>query len=57
MANFDINLAGFCIAGLFIAVWAVAFIYCGLATSSRNGPPTWLRCLPNRQKVPQGHDL
>jgi nickel/cobalt transporter (NiCoT) family protein len=27
MANFNINLAGFCIAGLFIAVWAVALIY------------------------------
>jgi high-affinity nickel-transport protein len=27
MANFNINLAGFCIAGLFIAVWAAALIY------------------------------
>jgi high-affinity nickel-transport protein len=27
MANFNINLAGFCIAGLFITVWAVALIY------------------------------
>jgi nickel/cobalt transporter (NiCoT) family protein len=27
MANFNINLAGFCIAGLFVAVWAVALIY------------------------------
>ena len=27
MANFNINLAGFCIAGLFIFVWAVALIY------------------------------
>ena len=27
VANFDINLAGFCIAGLFVAVWAVAIIY------------------------------
>jgi high-affinity nickel-transport protein len=24
MANFNINIAGFCIAGLFIAVWALA---------------------------------
>jgi high-affinity nickel-transport protein len=27
MANFNINIAGFCIAGLFITVWAVALIY------------------------------
>jgi nickel/cobalt transporter (NiCoT) family protein len=27
MANFNINLAGFCIAGLFILVWAVALTY------------------------------
>jgi high-affinity nickel-transport protein len=27
MANFNINVAGFCIAGLFIAVWAAALVY------------------------------
>jgi high-affinity nickel-transport protein len=27
MANFNINLAGFCIAGMFIAVWAAALVY------------------------------
>jgi nickel/cobalt transporter (NiCoT) family protein len=27
MANFNINVAGFCIAGMFIAVWAAALIY------------------------------
>jgi high-affinity nickel-transport protein len=27
MANFNINVAGFCIAGMFILVWAVALIY------------------------------
>jgi high-affinity nickel-transport protein len=27
MANFNINIAGFCIAGLFIGVWAVALTY------------------------------
>jgi nickel/cobalt transporter (NiCoT) family protein len=27
MANFNINLAGFCIAGLFVVVWAAALIY------------------------------
>ena len=27
VANFNINVAGFCIAGLFIAVWAVALTY------------------------------
>ena len=27
MANFNINVAGFCIAGMFVLVWAVALIY------------------------------
>jgi nickel/cobalt transporter (NiCoT) family protein len=27
MANFNINIAGFCIAGLFVIVWAVALVY------------------------------
>jgi high-affinity nickel-transport protein len=27
MANFNINLAGFCIAGMFVIVWAVAILY------------------------------
>ena len=27
MANFNINVAGFCIAGLFVAVWAAALVY------------------------------
>jgi hypothetical protein len=27
MANFNINLAGFCIAALFVAVWAAALVY------------------------------
>jgi high-affinity nickel-transport protein len=27
MANFNVNVAGFCIAGLFVLVWAVALIY------------------------------
>jgi nickel/cobalt transporter (NiCoT) family protein len=27
MANFNINLAGFCIAGMFVAVWTVAVLY------------------------------
>jgi high-affinity nickel-transport protein len=27
MANFNINLAGFCIAGMFVLVWAVALLY------------------------------
>jgi len=27
MANFNVNLAGFCIAGLFVLVWAVALTY------------------------------
>lgn len=31
MASFNINVAGFCIAGLFVAVWAVALAYWRLA--------------------------
>jgi high-affinity nickel-transport protein len=27
MANFNVNLAGFCIAGMFVAVWAAALVY------------------------------
>jgi high-affinity nickel-transport protein len=27
MANFDINVAGFAIAGLFLVVWAAALLY------------------------------
>jgi high-affinity nickel-transport protein len=27
MANFNINLAGLCIAGLFVAVWAFALVF------------------------------
>jgi nickel/cobalt transporter (NiCoT) family protein len=27
MANFNINVAGFCIAGMFVLVWAVALAY------------------------------
>jgi high-affinity nickel-transport protein len=27
MANFNINVAGFCIAAMFVLVWAAAFIY------------------------------
>lgn len=27
MANFNINVAGFCIAALFVAVWAAALAY------------------------------
>ena len=27
MANFNVNIAGFCIAGLFVLVWAVALTY------------------------------
>jgi nickel/cobalt transporter (NiCoT) family protein len=27
MANFNINVAGFCIAGMFVLVWAIALIY------------------------------
>jgi nickel/cobalt transporter (NiCoT) family protein len=26
VANFDINVAGFCVAGLFVVVWAAALL-------------------------------
>jgi nickel/cobalt transporter (NiCoT) family protein len=44
MANFNINIAGFCIAGLFVGVWAVALAYWRLGnvearwSSSVSGP-------------------
>jgi len=49
MANFDINVAGFCIAGLFVVVWAVALGYwrfgnvearwsAGVTAAPANGP-------------------
>jgi high-affinity nickel-transport protein len=44
VAGFNINVAGFCIAGLFVAVWAVALAYWRLARveaqwSPSAGPP------------------
>jgi high-affinity nickel-transport protein len=35
MANFDINTAGFCIAGMFILVWVVALLYWRLGDVER----------------------
>jgi nickel/cobalt transporter (NiCoT) family protein len=45
MANFNINIAGFCIAGLFVLVWAAALLYWHLGnvearwSSSVSAPP------------------
>jgi high-affinity nickel-transport protein len=39
IANFDINKAGFAIAGLFVVVWAAAVIYWKLATLDRRWAP------------------
>jgi high-affinity nickel-transport protein len=47
VAGFDINLAGFCITGLFVLVWAVALTYWRLGNVEDRwssgvgaGPPT-----------------
>jgi high-affinity nickel-transport protein len=39
IANFDINKAGFAIAGLFVVVWAAAVIYWKLAKLDRRWAP------------------
>jgi high-affinity nickel-transport protein len=50
VANFDINVAGFCIAGMFVLVWAAALIYwrvgrvedrwsAGMSTGASADPP------------------
>ncbi|MGH3290539.1 MAG: HoxN/HupN/NixA family nickel/cobalt transporter [Trebonia sp.] len=68
MANFNINLAGFCIAGMFIAVWAAAIIYwragnvekkwdANVATvpaESAEGTPRALPSLPTLPQVKAG---
>ena len=53
MAGFNINLAGFCIAGLFILVWAVALIYWRLgnvegrwSSGMAAGPPPAPEAMP-----------
>jgi nickel/cobalt transporter (NiCoT) family protein len=50
MANFNINLAGFCIAGLFITVWAVALIYWRLG----NVEARWSSTVAAVQPLPPG---
>ena len=40
MANFNINVAGFCIAALFVLVWAVALAYWKWGDVEARGPPT-----------------
>jgi high-affinity nickel-transport protein len=48
MSNFNINLAGFCIAGLFLVVWAVALIYWRLG----NVEERWSASVPKTRAVP-----
>jgi nickel/cobalt transporter (NiCoT) family protein len=48
MANFNINLAGFCIAGLFVAVWAAALIYWRLGGVEER----WSAAVPAAQDQP-----
>jgi nickel/cobalt transporter (NiCoT) family protein len=43
MANFDINVAGFCIAGLFVLVWAAALTYWHVAKVETR----WSAALPS----------
>jgi nickel/cobalt transporter (NiCoT) family protein len=57
MANFNINLAGFCIAALFVAVWAAALIYWRVG----NVEARWSASMASDQAQPpapgSGHDL
>jgi nickel/cobalt transporter (NiCoT) family protein len=48
MANFNINVAGFCIAGLFVAVWAVALAYWRLGDVEAR----WTASLPAQDPGP-----
>ena len=48
MSNFNINLAGFCVAGLFVLVWAVALIYWRLG----NVEERWSASVPKARAVP-----
>jgi high-affinity nickel-transport protein len=48
MAGFNINLAGFCIAGLFVAVWAAALAYWRLG----NVEARWSSTGPASQRQP-----
>jgi nickel/cobalt transporter (NiCoT) family protein len=49
MAGFNINVAGFCIAGLFIIVWAVAITYWRMG----NVEDRWSTNLPTGQATPE----
>ena len=53
MANFNINVAGFCIAGLFILVWAVALIYWHVG----NVEDRWSASIPVESRQAGGPDL
>ena len=48
MANFNINVAGFCIAGMFVAVWTVALIY----WRAGNVEAKWAANVPAAPAVP-----
>jgi len=53
MANFNINVAGFCIAGLFILVWAVALIYWRVGKVEDR----WSASIPVESRQAGGPDL
>ncbi len=48
MANFNINVAGFCIAGMFVLVWAAALIY----WRAGNVEDRWSAGMASRQAPP-----
>jgi nickel/cobalt transporter (NiCoT) family protein len=50
MANFNINLAGFCIAALFVTVWAAALIYWRVG----NVEARWSASMASDQARPSG---
>jgi nickel/cobalt transporter (NiCoT) family protein len=58
MANFNINLAGFCIAGLFVAVWAAALIYWRAGKVEQKWTAN-VAAVPaeSSEGTPRGHDL
>jgi nickel/cobalt transporter (NiCoT) family protein len=53
MANFNINIAGFCIAGLFVLVWAVAIAYWRLGKVEDR----WSATVPVESRQAGGPDL
>ena len=52
MANFDINRAGFAVAGLFVVVWAVAIAYWKLGGLDQRWTPTASDQVPDTESTP-----